>query len=120
MDKLAAQAHGMLTVQGDRDPKVNSSKSTLEAYGLDKELNEERVIRLEMRNLGNGEETTAFGQVQPSDGRVRLHVEHLGSKSFEMLKACSYDFDGFARDFSDHKPREMNNVSFEAGPDHIF
>src|SRR2546422_4898917 len=118
--KLTAQEHFVLTATGERDPKVNISKSTLEAYGVDRELNEERVVRFEMRKMGSDEEVTAFGQVQPSDGRVRLYAEHLGGRSFEMVKASSYDFDGFARDFGDHKPREMNNVSFEAGPDHIF
>src|SRR5438445_60615 len=35
-------------------------------------------------------------------------------------KASSYDFDGFARDFGDHKPREMNNVGFGVEVGHIF
>src|SRR5207249_4709000 len=93
---------------------------TLEACGVDRELNEERIVRFEMRKMESGEEVTAFGQVQPSDGRVKLHVEHLGGRSFEMVKASSYDFDGFARDFGDHKPREMNNVGFGVEVGHIF
>src|SRR3989454_8336964 len=73
-----------------------------------------------MRKMGNGEEITAFGQVHPSDGRVKLHAEHLGGRSLEMVKASSYDFDGFARDFGDHKPREMKNVGFGVEVGHIF
>src|SRR3989475_1780097 len=118
--KLTAQEHIVLTAYGERDPKVNISKSTLEAYGVDRELNEERIVRFEMRKMGSGEEVTAFGQVHPSDGRVRLHAEHLGSSSFEMVKACSYDFDGFARDFGDHRPRQMRNVGFDLEQGHIF
>src|SRR5437867_1643190 len=118
--KLTAQEPIVLTAYGERDPKVNISKSTLEAYGVDRELNEERIVRFEMRKMGSGEEVTAFGQVHPSDGRVKLNAEQLGGRSFEMVKASSYDFDGFARDFSGHKPREMNNVSFGVEVGHIF
>src|SRR2546425_2860718 len=73
-----------------------------------------------MRKMGSGEEVTAFGQVHPSDGRVKLHAEHLGGRSFEMVKASSYDFDGFARDFGDHRPRQMRNVGFDLEQGHIF
>src|SRR3989475_2063883 len=118
--KLTAQEHIVLTAYGERDPKVNISESTVEAYGVDRELNEERIVRFEMRKMGSGEEVTAFGQVHPSDGRVKLHAEHLGGRSFEMVKASSYDFDGFARDFGDHKPREMKNVGFGVEEGHIF
>src|SRR2546425_2197482 len=118
--KLTGQEHIVLTAYGERDPKVNISKSTLEAYGVDRELKEERIVRFEMRKMGSGEEVTAFGQVHPSDGRVKLHAEHLGGRSFEMVKASPYDFDGFARDFGDHKPREMNNVGFGVEVGHVF